>query len=482
MNRFTVRLNRRPSPAWTLAVASSAVFMCLLDTLVVTTALPVLRTSLHGGLPGLEWTVNGYNLAFACLLLTGAALGDRFGRRRMLCTGLAVFTIASAAAALSPAIGVLIAARVVQGAGAAMVMPLTLTLVCDAFPGPKQGAAIGIWASAGGLSGAIGPFVGGVVVQSIGWHWIFWINVPVGLALIPIAALKVRESFGGKPRLDVAGLVLVSAGLSGIVWGLICSGTAGWASGEVTGALAAGIVVITGFVLWERRTPHPMLSLAMFRQPRFATANGVSFCLFAALFGALFLMSQFFQTAQHLSPAQAGARLLAWSAPGLLVMPIAGRLASRHGNRRFMVTGLLLQAAGLAGVALLARPHAGFGPLSAALVLAGSGTSMVFPAIASEVVTSVPPSQIGIASGTNNSLRELGGVFGVAVLAAVFTRPGVYASASTFVAGFSPALWVAVALSLAGILLTLPVTRPACPALQPDPAEASAPTPALPAS
>jgi EmrB/QacA subfamily drug resistance transporter len=398
----------------------------------------------------------------------------------MLCAGLAVFTLASAAAALSPTIGVLIAARALQGAGAAMVMPLTLTLVSEAFPPARRGMAIGIWASAGGLSGAIGPIVGGVVVQSVGWHWIFWINVPIGLVLIPIAALKVRESFGGQPRLDLAGLALASAGLFGILWGLVRAGTAGWAGGEVLGALAGGTLVTAGFLLWERRSPSPMLPLAMFRQPRFAAANGVSFCLFAGLFGALFLMSQFFQSAQGLTPAQTGARLLAWSAPGLLVMPIAGKLAGRYGNRRFMVTGLLMQAAGLACVAVLARPHASFAELCLPLILAGSGTSLVFPAIASEVVTSVPPGQMGIASGANNALRELGGVFGVAILASVFTRPGVYASASIFAAGFSAALWAGAALSAAGILAVLPGKRPASSATQPQPSEVSSPAPALP--
>lgn len=479
MNRFTLRSATQPSPAWTLLVAAAAVFMCLLDALVVTTALPALRTSLHGGLPDLEWTVNAYNLAFACLLLTGAALGDRFGRRRMLCAGLAVFTIASAMAALSPTAGVLIAARALQGAGAAIVMPLTLTLVSDAFPPERRGMAIGIWASAGGLSGAIGPIVGGVVVQSIGWHWIFWINVPIGLALIPVAALKVRESFGGQPRLDLAGLALASAGLLGIVWGLIRAGTAGWASGEVLGALAAGTLLTAGFALWEWRSPSPMLPLSLFRLPRFAAANGVSFCLFAGLFGALFLMSQFFQSAQHLTPAQTGARLLAWSAPGLIVMPIAGKLAPRYGNRRFMVTGLLMQAAGLACVAVLASPHVTFAALCLPLILAGSGTSLVFPAIASEVVSSVPPGQIGIASGTNNALRELGGVFGVAILASVFTRPGVYASSGTFAAGFSSALWGGAALSAAGILAALLVKRPACSAPGPKPADVNSRPPAV---
>jgi EmrB/QacA subfamily drug resistance transporter len=476
-------ITRPPNPVWTLVAAAAAVFMCILDALVVTTALPALRTSLHSGLSGLEWTVNAYNLAFACLLLTGAALGDRFGRRRIMCTGLAVFAAASATAAMSPTIGVLIGARAMQGAGAALIMPLTLTLVSGAFPAHKRGWAIGIWAAAGGLSGAIGPFAGGVIVQSIGWHWIFWMNVPVGLALIPLTAGKVRESFGGKPRLDPAGLILASTGLLGILWALIRAGSVGWGSGEVIGALTAGTTITAGFLLWEHHARHPMLPLGMFRQPRFAAANGISFCLFAGLFGALFLMSQFFQTAQHLSPAQAGARLLAWSAPGLFIMPASGRLAGRFGNRALMLTGLLLQAAGLAAVAVLAARQAGFGQLAIALVAAGSGTSLVFPAIATEVVSSAPADRIGIASGANSALRELGGVFGVAILATVFTRPGVYTSAATFTAGFSAALWAGAALSAAGILLALAAgTRPAAVPAQPEPGHVSAPGQSLSAS
>jgi EmrB/QacA subfamily drug resistance transporter len=480
MTSLTRAPARSASPVWTLLACSAAVFMCVLDALVVTTALPVLRTSLHSGVSGLEWTVNAYNLTFACLLLTGAALGDRFGRRRILCTGLAVFALASAAAALSPAIGILIAARAVQGAGAALVMSLTLTLVSSAFPTQKRGLAIGIWAAAGGLSGAIGPFAGGVIVQAVGWHWIFWINVPVGLALIPLTARKVHESFGDRPRLDVAGLVLASAGLLGILWGLIRASTAGWGSGEVIGTLTAGAVITAGFLLWEHRAAHPMLPLAMFRQPRFAAANGVGFCLFAGLFGALFLTSQYFQTALQLTPAQAGARLLAWSAPGLVIMPFTGKLAGRYGNRPLMLAGLLGQAAGLAAVAVLAAHHASYAPLAIALVTAGAGSSMAYPAIASEVVSSVPAAQIGIASGANSALRELGGVFGVAILATVFTRPAVYTSTPAFTAGFSAALWAGAALTATGILLALAVrTRPAAAPAQLAPSHASTPEPAL---
>lgn len=443
------------NPAWTLTVASLALMMAFLDALVVTTALPTLRVALYASLTSLEWTVNAYNLAFACLLLTGAALGDRFGRRRMLCTGLATFTGASLLAGLAPSIGVLIAARAFQGAGAAIMVPLTLTLVADAYPPERRGWAIGIWGGVGGLSGAIGPFIGGAVVQAIGWHWIFWINLPIGLALIPCALLRVRESHGGHPRLDIPGVVLVTAGLLAVTWAIIRTNTVGWSSPEVSGPLIAGLAAVALFAAWERRSPHPMLPLAMFRLTSFTTANGISFCMFAGLFGALFLMSQFFQTAQGRTPLAAGAELLVWSATGLFVAPVAGRLAGRYGNRPFMVTGMAMQAAGLACIAIVAHRDTPFLELAPLLTLSSVGTSMVFPTVANEVMGSAAPEQTGIASGTNSALRELGGVFGVAVLASVFTRPGVYNSPGTFVAGFRSALWIAVAFSAAGIALAL---------------------------
>lgn len=451
--------DRNWNPAWTLAVASLALMMAFLDALVVTTALPTLRVALHASLTSLEWTVNAYNLAFACLLLTGAALGDRFGRRRMLCTGLATFTGASLLAGFAPAIGVLIAARALQGAGAAIMVPLTLTLVAGAYPPERRGWAIGIWGGVGGLSGAIGPFIGGAVVQAIGWHWIFWINLPIGLALIPCALLRARESHGGHPRLDIPGVVLVTAGLLAITWAIIRTNTIGWSSREVSGTLIAGLVIVALFVGWERRSPHPMLPLAMFRLTNFTAANGISFCMFAGLFGALFLMSQFFQTAQGRTPLVAGAELLVWSATGLFVAPVAGRLAARYGNRRFMVTGMVMQAAGLACIAFVAHRDTPFLELAPMLTFSSVGTSMVFPTVANEVMGSVAPEQTGIASGTNSALRELGGVFGVAVLASVFTRPGVYNSPDTFVAGFRSALWIAVAFSAIGIALALLIKK-----------------------
>ncbi|MQS16992.1 MFS transporter [Streptomyces kaniharaensis] len=450
--------------AWTLVLASLGVFMTALDTLVVTTALPVLRVSLHGGLTDLEWTVNAYNLCFACSLLTGAALGDRFGRRRMYGVGLAVFTAASAAAALSPTVGALVAARAVQGAGAALVMPLTLTLISEAFPAGKRGMAIGLWGGIAGLAVAAGPVVGGAVVQGISWHWIFWLNVPIGLALIPLALTRLRESFGPRPHLDVPGLLLAGAGFFGITWGLVRANTVGWGSAEVVGSLIAGAALVGAFLWWERRAPAPMLPLTMFRRRGFSAANGVSFFLYAGLFGALFLMAQFFQTAQGLTPMQAGLRLLAWTAAPMVVAPLAGRLADRYGNRPFIVGGLLLQACGLAWVAAIAQPGLGFAELGIALAVAGIGTSLVFPTVANEVVASVDGEDVGMAAGTNSAMRELGGVFGVAVLASVFARPGAYATPGVFVDGFTSALWVGVGLSAVGVLVGLAGPRRTTPA------------------
>jgi EmrB/QacA subfamily drug resistance transporter len=429
--------------------------MVALDTLVVTTALPVLREDLGAGLSDLEWTVNAYNLAFACFLLTGAALGDRFGRRRMFCVGLAVFTAASAAAALSPSVAALIAARTVQGAGAAMVMPLTLTLISAAFPAEKRGAAIGLWGGIAGLAVAAGPVIGGAVVDGIDWHWIFWLNVPVGLALIPLSALKLTESHGPRPKLDPVGLAIAGIGLLGVTWGLVRANTIGWTSPEVILTLAGGLALLAAFVGWERRAPSPMIPLRLFRSRAFSTANGVSFFMYAGLFGAVFLMAQFLQDGLGESPLEAGVKLLPWTATPMIVAPIAGALADRYGNRPFMVLGLALQAIGLAWVATIAGEGVTYAELGVALTIAGVGTSFCFPTVANAVMSSVPPEEAGVASGTNSSFRELGGVFGVAVLAAVFAHDGVYSSPHAFFDRFGAALWVGVGLSTLGVVAAL---------------------------
>jgi EmrB/QacA subfamily drug resistance transporter len=441
-----------PNPRWTIILAGLGIFMTALDNLVVATALPVLRTRLHAGLSGLEWTVNAYLLSFACLILTGAALGDRFGRRRMFTVGVGVFTAASAAAALSPSVGALIAARVAQGAGAAMVFPLTLTLISEAFPVERRGAAIGMWGAIAGMAVAFGPLIGGAIVSGINWHWIFWVNVPVGVTLVALARSRLTESYGPRPGIDVVGIALAAGGTLGVTWALVRANMVGWGSLEVLATLTGGIALIAGFLAWERRTASPMLPLELFRRRGFATANAVSFFMYAGLFGALFLMTQLLQTAQGHSPLAAGALLLPWTAAPSVVSPIAGALADRIDNRPFMVVGLAMQAIGLGWIAAIATSNLSYAELGPALGVAGIGIGMVFPTVANAVLGSVPLAEAGVASGTNSTVRQLGGVLGVAVLAAVFARPGVYSSPQLFVEGFSPALWVGVGLTVIGAL------------------------------
>jgi EmrB/QacA subfamily drug resistance transporter len=444
-----------PHQKWTLVLASIGVLMTALDTLVVTTSLPVLRADLHASLSSLEWTVNSYNLAFACLLLTGAALGDRFGRRRMFTIGVGLFTAASVASAVSPSVGAVIAARAVQGAGAAIVMPLTLTLISEAFPTEKRGVAIGLWGGIQGLAVAAGPVVGGAIAGGISWHWIFWLNVPIGLALMPLAARRLSESFGPRPQLDLPGLALAGVAAFGVTWALVRGNAAGWGSVEVLGSLVAGLALAGSFVEWERRSPTPMLQLEFFRDRTFASANAVSFFMYAALFGTLFLMSQFFQVALGHSPLHAGLELLPWTGAPMVVAPIAGALSERYGNRPFMAAGLALQTIGLTWIALIAEPGMGYLQLGLALTVAGIGISLCFPTVANAVMGSVPLQEAGVASGTNSMLRELGGVLGIAVLASVFARQGVYHSPRVFIDGFTQALWVGVALSAAGCAAAL---------------------------
>jgi EmrB/QacA subfamily drug resistance transporter len=442
---------------WTLALASLGVFMTSLDTLVVATSLPVLRADLGAQLGDLEWTVNAYNLSFACLLLTGAALGDRFGRKRMFAVGLALFTLASALAALSPTIGALIAARAFQGAGAAIVMPMTLTLISQAFPVEKRGAAIGMWGGVTGTAVAVGPLVGGAVIDGINWHWIFWINVPVGLILIPLVLSRLSESHGPRPQLDIVGLLLVASGFFGLTWGLIRANTLGWSSSEVLGSMIGGAVLVAAFLAYEARSRTAMISFALFRSRGFSASNAVSFWMWAALFGALFLMTQFLQTGLGNGPLEAGLKILPWTGAPMVIAPIAGALADRYGNRPFLVAGLILQTIGLAWVAAIAKPGMGYGELAIALGVAGVGISLVFPTVANAVVGSVPASEMGVAAGTNSALREIGGVFGIALIASVFAHHGSLRSPPEFVAGFTSAIWLAAAFSALGVVAALMV-------------------------
>src|SRR5438128_4279993 len=322
-----------PKLLWTFAITSTALFMTTLDNLVVTTALPVIRRDLHAGLSGLEWTVNAYTLTFAVLLLTGAALGDRLGRRRVFALGLGIFTAASAAAALAPSIVALDVARAVQGVGGAIVMPLTLTILSSAVPAEKPGLAPGAWGGISGLAVAFGPLVGGAVVNGISWPWIFWLNVPIGLVLVPLVLLRLDESHAAG-RFDLRGLGLASTGLLGIVWGLVRANTVGWGSPEIAGAITAGVALTAAFVAWELRAPAPMLPMQFFRDRTFSLANAASLLMSFGMFGSLFLLAQFFQTVQGYSPLGSGLRILPWTAMPMVVAPIAGALSDRLGGHR----------------------------------------------------------------------------------------------------------------------------------------------------
>jgi EmrB/QacA subfamily drug resistance transporter len=440
---------------WTLAITSIALFMTTLDNLVVSTALPSIRTSLGASIESLEWTVNAYTLSFAVLLLTGAALGDRFGRRRMFVIGIGAFSLSSAAAAVAPSTDALVAARAVQGAGAALVLPLTLTLLSEAVDPSKRGLALGIWSGVAGLGVALGPLVGGLVVNGLSWEYIFWLNVPIGLALIPFAVRQLEESYGPDRHLDLPGLGLAGAGLLGVVFGIVRGQALGWTSTPILASIGIVLVLLATFVAWELRAPAPMLPMRFFRSRAFSATNGVSFAMFFGAFGSIFLLAQFFQTAQGYSPLEAGLRTLPWTAMPIFVAPVAGILSDRIGSRPLMATGLALQSIAIAWLAIVSTPTVAYSALLIPLALAGMGMALVFAPSANAVLGSVAPSAAGKASGATNAIRELGGVLGVAVLASVFTAHGSYASPASFNDGLTAALPVGAAVLGIGALVAL---------------------------
>src|SRR5215831_15059613 len=460
MNR--PRLGMTAAQGWVLGLTSVASLMVAVDALVVTTALPVIRVHLHASLAGLEWTVNAYVLSLAVLLMTGAALGDRFGRRRLFAAGMGLFVAGSAACALAQNIGWLIAARAVQGAGAAVMLAVGLALLSAGFPPEQRPKALGIFGAVTGLGVVLGPLVGGAVVQGISWPWIFWVNVPIGLATIALTQARVGESLGPNSALDLPGLVLITGGAFGIVWALVRGNTAGWGSAEVIGALAAGTALLVAFIAWELRARQPMLPMRLFRSRAFSSGNAAIFFLWGSALGSVFFLTQFLQITLHYTPLAAGVRLMPWGAAVFIAAPIAGARIRRSGERPFLTGGLLLAAAGAAWLALAARPDLAYWQLLMPLVLTGLGFSAAIPAAQSSVLSHVAPQHIGKASGTFTMLRQLGGAFGVALAVAVFAGQGSYASAQAFSAGYGPALGSCAALAVAGALAGL--LAPARPA------------------
>ncbi|MGX1471525.1 UNVERIFIED_CONTAM: EmrB/QacA subfamily drug resistance transporter [Streptomyces canus] len=435
---------------WVLVLTAVAALVVALDQLVVATALQTIHHDLGASMTSLEWTVNAFSLSFAALMIPGAELGDRIGRKRTYILGLVVFALASAACALAPNIGLLIAARVLQGAGGAMISPAALALLTAAAPPHKRGSVMGIYAAVMGLAVVGGPLVGGAVTQGLAWQWIFWINVPVIAAIIPFAAAKLTEMKGKPVAIDYMGILLVAVSMFGLVWALVRSGPAGWASGEVLGSLVGGLALLAAFVGWERRVTEPMLPMRLFRVPAFAAGNLSTLLLTASLFSTVFFLAQYLQISLGYSPLGAGVRFLPWTVPLFFVAPLAGRLQDRIGPRWLISSGLFLQGAGLVWLGVNAHHHDPYASSVAALIISGIGTSMAMPAQQSAVMTSVPPQSMGKAGGTFSTVRQLGGALGIAVLAAVFAAHGSDRSPEEFADGFSAAIITSAVLAFVG--------------------------------
>ena len=442
--------NTRGRPAVSLLLTSVAFFMVALDALVVITALPAIHAQLGGSVATLEWTVNAYGLAFAAGIVTASALGDRLGRRRVYVAGLILFSAASAACALAPTAATLIGARAVQGVGAAIVTPLSLTILTSSFPAAKRGAVVGIWGGIAGLAVAGGPLVGGAVVQGLSWHWIFWVNVPIGFAAAIAAARLLPESYGPARRLDLPALPLIAFAALALTWGLVRAGGSGWSDGFTVALLAGGTALLAGFVLRERAAADPMVPLRLFRNRTFTAANAAAFLQSGAIFSAAFLTTEYFQLGLGYGPFATGLRLLPWTGTLMLVAPLAGAVADRIGTRPLIAGGLALQAGGLAWVASGATSAGGYGRWVLPMIVAGVGISMAMPAVSAAALGAVAPPDLGRASGVNNTLQRFGGAFGIAVTAAVFTAHGQLGSPAGVVAGFRPALAVSALLSLLG--------------------------------
>lgn len=449
------RSNESKDKSWVLSITGLASFMMALDSLVITTAFATIRADFGSPVETLQWAINAFNLAFAVFLLTGAALGDRFGRRRTFAAGIALFVAASVACALSPGAGWLIAARAAQGAGAALVMPLAMAILSAAFANEERAHALGIFSGVTGCALIVGPAVGGFITEALGWRWIFWINLPVGVILLALVATRLRESFGPAGKLDIMALALVALAALAVVWALLRGNPIGWISGEVTGALALGVLFAVAFIAHELRAAAPMVPMRLFASRSFSAGVAASFLFYAAMYGVLFLLPQFLQITLDAGPLGAGLRLLPWTSTLFVTAPLAGRVVSRCGERTMVVIGVSMQAIGLGWIALIASPEVTYAALVAPLVVAGVGVSMAMPAAQNAIMSSVGPAEMGKASGVFNMGRFLGGMFGVAALVAAFSASGAVDSAAQFSDGYGAAMKLAAALSGLGAVAGL---------------------------
>jgi EmrB/QacA subfamily drug resistance transporter len=454
---------------WTLGAVAFGLFMIMLDNTIVNVALPAIEHSLHMSISSLEWIVTAYALTFAALLITGGKLGDMFGRRRMFIVGLAVFTLASLACGLAPSAGFLIGARAVQGIGAALMNPATLSIITATFPPKERGQAIGIWAGVSALALAIGPLLGGLIVDNINWHWIFYVNVPVGIVGIVVSYFFITESrdTSHEQSIDLPGLVTSGASLLALSYALIEGNQHGWTSPEILGLFVGAAVLLAAFILLEMRQRLPMLDLSLFKIGSFVGANLVAMLVSLGMFGVFFFISLYVQNVLGYSPTKAGAIFLPMTVLIIVIAPISGKLSDRVGSRWLMGAGMTIL-----GVSLLLYQriglHTGFWSLLPQLVLGGVGMALVMSPMTSAAMGSVPTDKAGVGSGVLNSFRQVGGSLGIALMGAILltyqhpTKSKVVA-AQQFVNGLHAALLVSafIAFAAAAVAVFMVRTKPA---------------------
>jgi EmrB/QacA subfamily drug resistance transporter len=447
---------RRARPfALVLAAASLPMFMATLDNLVMTNALPVLHAQMGATVEELQWFVNAYTLAFAGAILIASALGDRFGRRTVFAIGIAVFGIGSVLAALSTDPGQLIAARAFQGIGAAGVMPLSLALLSGAVTPARRPLAIGIWGGISGLGVAVGPLVGGAIMEGWDWQAIFWINVPVAIVAIPLALLVLRNDFGARVRIDVPGAILAAAGVLALVHAIVRGNDDGWDSAGVIAELVLGSLLLAAFVLWQTRTPAPLIPLRLFRDRSFSVTNVIGFAFSFGTFGSVFILIQYLQVVQGSTPFEAALQTTPWTLAPMFVAPIAGLIAPRVGTRVLMVTGLGLQAVALGWIAAIMAPDTPYASLIVPFLLAGIGMALVFAPSATALLATLGLIDHAKASGVNSTVRELGVALGTAVMTAIFVGAGGALTAELYVDAARPAVFTGAAVLLAATFVAL---------------------------
>jgi len=453
-----------PAARWVLVATVLGSGMAAIDATVVGIALPTIGREFHSSLGALQWVVTGYTLSLAALLLIGGSLGDNFGRRRVFCIGVAWFSLASAACALAPGTALLTVTRILQGVGAALLTPGSLAILQASFDPDERGRAIGAWSGLGGVATAAGPLLGGYLIAAASWRWIFLINLPIGALVLALSVRHVPESIdpAASSHIDVAGAASAAAALAGVTFGLIEGPTRGWSDGAVIAMLAVGVLGAVGFLLVERASPAPMLPLSVFRIRQFTVTNAVTFIVYAALSGALFLLPIELQVAHHYTPLESGVALLPLTFVMLLLSARSGRLASRIGPRLQMSVGPVVVGAGLA---LLARTTTdssyGSGVLPAVLVF-GLGLAITVAPLTTTALGALPDAKAGLASAVNNDVARVGGLLAVAVLPALVGITGTsYLDPTALSRGFREAVLIAGALCCsAGALAAVGIRNP----------------------